>query len=174
VWYSTGLPAVPVRWVLIRDPEGRFKTQALLCTDLDADPQEIVSWFVMRWQLEVTFQEMRRHLGFETQRQWSDLAIRRTTPALFGLFSLVALRTSADQTGSGRLRAPGGLVPQEASDLLRCARVGAKGAVGSGADFLRVAWGGRHDKSSTRLHGTANRCALLCSLMAKVELYEVG
>jgi hypothetical protein len=91
VWYSTGLPAVPVRWVLIRDPEGKFKTQALLCTDLEADPKKILSWFVMRWQLEVTFQEARRHLGFETQRQWSEMAIRRTTPALLGLFSLIAL-----------------------------------------------------------------------------------
>jgi hypothetical protein len=91
VWYSTGLFAVPVRWVLIRDPEGGFKTQALLCTDLDADLEEILRWFMMRWQLEVTFQEMRRHLGFETQRQWSELAIRRTTPALLGLFSIVTL-----------------------------------------------------------------------------------
>jgi hypothetical protein len=91
VWYSTGLFAVPIRWVLIRDPKGEFKTQALLCTDLNADPQKILCWFVMRWQLEVTFQEMRRHLGFETQRQWSDMAIRRTTPALLGLFSLVTL-----------------------------------------------------------------------------------
>ena len=91
VWYSTGLFAVPVRWVLIRDPQKGFKTQALLCTDLGADPQKILCWFVMRWQLEVTFQEVRRHLGFETQRQWSDLAIRRTTPALLGLFSLVTL-----------------------------------------------------------------------------------
>jgi DDE superfamily endonuclease len=91
VWYSTGLFAVPVRWVLIRDPEGGFKTRALLCTDLEADPKKILSWFVMRWQLEVTFQEMRGHLGFETQRQWSELAIRRTTPALLGLFSLVTL-----------------------------------------------------------------------------------
>jgi len=91
VWYSTGLFAVPLRWVLVRDPEGKFKTQALLCSDLEADPKKILSWFVMRWQLEVTFQEMRRHLGFETQRQWSELAIRRTTPALLGLFSLVTL-----------------------------------------------------------------------------------
>ena len=90
VWYSTGLPAVPVRWVLIRDPEGGFEPQALLCTDLEADPHKILSWFVMRWQLEVTFQEVRRHLGFETQRQWSEMAIRRTTPALLGLFSLVS------------------------------------------------------------------------------------
>jgi len=91
VWYSTGLFAVPVRWVLIRDPEGEFKTQALLCTNLDADPEQVLRWFVMRWQLEVTFQEMRRHLGFETQRQWSEMAIGRTTPALLGLFSLVTL-----------------------------------------------------------------------------------
>jgi hypothetical protein len=91
VWYSTGLFTVPLRWVLVRDPQRRFKTQALLCTDLKADPQKILSWFVMRWQLEVTFQEARRHLGFETQRQWSDLAIRRTTPALLGLFSIVTL-----------------------------------------------------------------------------------
>jgi hypothetical protein len=91
VWYSTGLFAVPLRWVLVRDPQREFKTQSLLCTNLDADPEEILRWFVMRWQLEVTFQEMRRHLGFETQRQWSDLAIRRTTPALLGLFSLVTL-----------------------------------------------------------------------------------
>jgi len=91
VWYSTGLFAVPIRWVLIRDPEGRFKAQALLCTDLEADQEQIVLWFVMRWQLEVTFQEARRHLGFETQRQWTESAIRRTTPALLGLFSMVAL-----------------------------------------------------------------------------------
>jgi hypothetical protein len=51
VWYSTGLFAVPLRWVLVRDPEGEFKTQALLCTDLKADPQKILCWFVMRWQL---------------------------------------------------------------------------------------------------------------------------
>jgi len=83
--------AVPLRWILVRNPQEEFKTQALLCTDLKADPKKILSWFVMHWQLEVTFQEMRRHLGFETQRQWSDLAIRRTTPALLGLFSVVTL-----------------------------------------------------------------------------------
>ncbi len=91
VWYHTGLPPVPGRWVLIRDPHGTFATQALLCTDLEVAPAQIVAWFVRRWQLEVTFEEARRHLGVETQRQWSELAIRRTTPALLGLFSLVTL-----------------------------------------------------------------------------------
>jgi hypothetical protein len=91
VWYSTGLPAVPIRWVLVRDPKGEFATQALLCTDLGAGPGQIVGWFVLRWQMETTFQEARRHLGVETQRQCSELAIRRTTPALLGLFSLLTL-----------------------------------------------------------------------------------
>jgi DDE superfamily endonuclease len=91
VWYSTGLPAVPIRWVVVRDPQGEFATQALLCTDLDADPVQILRWFVLRWQMETTFQEARRHLGIETQRQCSEMAIRRTTPALLGLFSLVTL-----------------------------------------------------------------------------------
>ena len=91
VWYHTGLPPVPIRWVLVRDPQGQFEPQALLCTDLAAEPAQILAWFVLRWRLEVTFEEARRHLGVETQRQWSDLAVLRTTPALLGLFSLVAL-----------------------------------------------------------------------------------
>ena len=76
---------------MIRDPLGEFRPQALLCTDLDVAPIRIIEWFVLRWQLEVTFQEVRAHLGVETQRQWSDLAIARTTPALFGLLSWVTL-----------------------------------------------------------------------------------
>jgi hypothetical protein len=92
IWYHTGLPPVPLRWVLVRDPqEEEFALQALLCTDLTAEPVQILSWFVLRWQMEATFQEARRHLGVETQRQWSELAIRRTTPALLGLFSFVTL-----------------------------------------------------------------------------------
>lgn len=91
VWYHSGKPPLPIRWVLIRDPKGRFESRALLCTEVKTTPLQIVKWFVLRWQVEVTFQEARAHLGIETQRQWSDLAIARTTPALLGLFSLVTL-----------------------------------------------------------------------------------
>ncbi len=93
LWHHPGLPVVPLRWVLVRDPLGEFRPQAFRCTDLDADPAEILSWFVRRWATEVTFAEARRHLGAETQRQWSDRAIARTTPALLGLYSLVTLWT---------------------------------------------------------------------------------
>ena len=91
VWRHAGMPVVPIRWVLLRDPQGRFDPQALLCTDPARDPLQIVAWFAQRWQVEATFREVRDHLGIETQRQWSDLAIARTTPCLLGLFSLVTL-----------------------------------------------------------------------------------
>ncbi|AWV20597.1 Transposase [Roseomonas mucosa] len=91
VWRHGGMPIVPIRWVLVRDPHRRFEPQALLCTEPDRTPEQILCWFIHRWQLEVTFQETRVHLGVETQRQWSDLAIARTTPCLLGLFSLVTL-----------------------------------------------------------------------------------
>ncbi len=91
IWYHAGLPPVALRWVLLRDPQGEFEPQALLATDPMASATDIVCWFVCRWPLEVTFHEVRAHLGVETQRQWSDLAIVRTTPALLGLFSLVTL-----------------------------------------------------------------------------------
>lgn len=91
IWYHNGMPPVPIRWLLVRDPKGELEPQAFLATDLNARPCDILVWFVSRWQVEVTFEEVRAHLGVETQRQWSDSAILRTTPALLGLFSIVIL-----------------------------------------------------------------------------------
>lgn len=91
VWYHAGKPAVPIRWVLIRDPQGVFESQALLSTDPELSPKEIVQLFMRRWTMEVTFEETHSHLGMEGQRQWNDLAIARTTPCLLGLFSVTTL-----------------------------------------------------------------------------------
>jgi hypothetical protein len=91
VWYHTGTPPVALRWVLIRDPQEDFKPQALLSTNLAYTPEQILPWFVRRWTMEVTFEEARAHLGMETQRQWNDRAIARTTPALLSLYSIVTL-----------------------------------------------------------------------------------
>jgi hypothetical protein len=91
VWYHTGMPPVPIRWVVIRDPLNKFRPQALLSTDLALSSTQIVTAFVQRWQREVTFHEVRTHLGVETQRQWADLAIVRTTPTLLGVCSVVTL-----------------------------------------------------------------------------------
>lgn len=80
---------MPRRWVVIRDPQGTFAPQPLLCTDLEATPEQVLGWFVQRWQPEVTFAAARRHLGVETQRPWPEPAVRRPTPARLGLFSPV-------------------------------------------------------------------------------------
>jgi hypothetical protein len=91
VWSHSGMPPLPMRWVLVRDPQAEFAPQALWCTDLTVDPGQILEWFVLRWRLEVTWQEARAHLGLETPRPWNARAIARTTPALLGLFSFVTL-----------------------------------------------------------------------------------
>src|SRR3712207_6345342 len=88
LWSHPGM-RVAIRWVLVRDPSGETEPQAFLCTDLHTDPADLLRWFVRRWRTETTFEEARRHLGVETQRQWSDLVVLRTTPALLALFSLV-------------------------------------------------------------------------------------
>ena len=93
LWYHPG-KQVAVRWVLVRDAAGAFEPQAFICTDEATTPVDVLRFFVRRWSVEVTFAEVRRHLGVETQRQWSDLAIARTTPCLLALFSLVTLWAS--------------------------------------------------------------------------------
>lgn len=89
--YTPCYKPVAIRYVLVRDPEGKFRDEAFACTQLEATAEQILGWVVMRWSVEVTFEEARAHLGMETQRQWNELAIVRTTPVLLGLFSLVTL-----------------------------------------------------------------------------------
>jgi hypothetical protein len=91
VWYKSGFHPVRMRWVLVRHPHGDYEPQALLSTHVDHTPLQILTYFVRRWRMEVTLEETRAHLGMETQRQWSDLAIARTTPVVLGLFSIVTL-----------------------------------------------------------------------------------
>jgi hypothetical protein len=90
LWNVPGI-TLPMRWVLTRNSVARGETRVVVCSDTQRSAAQILTWYAMRWSLEVTFAESRRHLGVETQRQWSDLAIQRTTPLLFGLFSLVSL-----------------------------------------------------------------------------------
>lgn len=91
IWYHTGKPPVPIRWVLLKAADGSGEVAALLSTNLNLSALQIINYFIRRWTMEVTFEEARTHLGVESQRQWSDLAIARTTPVLFAFFSLTTL-----------------------------------------------------------------------------------
>jgi hypothetical protein len=91
LWHTPGQKPVLIRWVLVVGPDGKCEPEAFFSTDTQLTPIQIVEYFVLRWGVEVTFEESRRHLGVETQRQWTDKAIARSTPALMGLFSIVCL-----------------------------------------------------------------------------------
>jgi DDE superfamily endonuclease len=101
IWYKTGQPPVEIRWLVVRDPLVEFEPQALMTTNLDHTPVQMLTWFVRRWRMEVTFEEARAHLGMETQRQWNGLAIARSTPIVLGMFSVVTMMAS------GLIKAPG-------------------------------------------------------------------
>ena len=125
LWYHPGEPIVFLRWLLLRDPTGRREPQALLCTDPDWTPTAILTAYLQRWQVEVTFQEVRAHLGVETQRQWSAAAIARTTPVLLGLFSwliLVAHRLRRERALRPRRAAWYAKTVPTFSDVLACVR----------------------------------------------------
>jgi DDE superfamily endonuclease len=91
LWCHGGKEPLPIGWVLVRYPDKRRDPEAFLCTDTHMDPLDVLDCYTRRWSMETTYEEARAHLGVETQRQWSDPAIFRTTPLLFGLYSLVTL-----------------------------------------------------------------------------------
>jgi len=95
LWHRDSNKPLPIAWVLVRDPKEELKPKAFFSTDQQQEARSIVEDYVERWPIEVTFEESRSHLGVQTQRQWSDLAIERTTPCLFGLYSLVCLFAKA-------------------------------------------------------------------------------
>ncbi len=130
IWYHCGKPPLALRWVLIRDPQEEFEPQALLSTDPTLDPVSIITWYAQRWQVEVTFRQVREHLGVETQRQWNEPAIARTTPCLLALFSIITLlaqQLHVQQVGAGggcRVRQSAWYVKEQAtfSDALAWVR----------------------------------------------------
>jgi hypothetical protein len=100
LWHTDGFTPLPIRWVLIRDPHGRLSPYALFCTDPELDALATLAAYLQRWNIAVTFEEARAHLGLETPRQWTTRAVGRTTPCRLGLFSvvvLVAYATHPDQ-----------------------------------------------------------------------------
>lgn len=87
--HKTNEGVLPIRWVLVKDTEGQ--NVPLFSTNIDHDPKFIIETFVKRFGIEIMFEESRAHLGMETQRQWSDKAILRSTPMIFSLFSFTCL-----------------------------------------------------------------------------------
>ena len=90
-WSPPGMPAGPLRWGLRRAPPEQWATQALLATTWAAPPPQRLAWCGRRWQMAVTCEEARAHLGMEPPRQWSAQASARPPPGLVGLYACVSL-----------------------------------------------------------------------------------
>lgn len=90
-WYKGGGGLVPVRWVFVHDREGTHADGYFYSTDPSLSPSRIITLYTGRWSVEVTFQEVRRHLGFHTPRSWTRRSVLRTAPCLLGLFTVVCL-----------------------------------------------------------------------------------
>lgn len=125
LWGADSFGPIAIRWVLVVDPEGDMDPLPLMSTDVTLKADKIIQMYVDRWGLEVTFQEVREHLGVETQRQWSDKAIARATPVLMGLYSVICLI-------GNRMNSEKEIIPEKTawydkesisfSDLIRCIR----------------------------------------------------
>ncbi len=152
LWHHAGIAPVPIRWVLVRDPSGAHGPAAFLSTDLDAQPATILRWFVSRWRVETTFQQVRAHLGVETQRQWSDLAILRTTPGTPGVV-LADHRVGRCAGARHRDRAAPerrGVVQRVGADVQRRHRRGSPRTLGT-TKFLHLPATGRDRRNCRQL-----------------------
>ena len=90
VWYNR-THVVPIRWVYVVDRQGTHRDDCVFSTDVTLSPRRIVSLFTRRGSMEVTFEEIRAHLGFETTRQRVAPSVLRMAPCRFGLFSVIRL-----------------------------------------------------------------------------------
>jgi len=76
----------------VRDVTRTRDDQYFYCTSPGLlTPEQIVAIYTMRWNIEVTFEEVRAHLGIEGLRHWCQRSVLRAAPCPFGLLSVVAM-----------------------------------------------------------------------------------
>ena len=84
-------PTKALRVVAVDPLTGGRPRQAFYSTCADASAEEVITWYAMRWSVEVTFHDSKQHLGFEQPQGWSRRAVERTAPLAMLLYSLVVL-----------------------------------------------------------------------------------
>jgi hypothetical protein len=164
LWYQSPVPPVAIRWVLIRDPEGKYEPMALLCTDQNAEAVQIVEWFVLRWTVEVTFHEVRAHLGVETRAPMVGCGDCAHHSRIVGtLFACDCFCTSV--VGSAIVsHSSGYLVYQSLADLFGYARFGSSASLARHL-FFGVVQRRRHRSNSTSSFRSPRGDARFCCLV---------
>ena len=84
-------PERPLRVVAVEALSGGRGQQAFYSTCHEATAEQVITWYAMRWSVEVTFHDSKQHLGFEEPQGWTRRAAERTAPMAMLLYSLVVL-----------------------------------------------------------------------------------
>lgn len=95
LWYR-GSKTDPVAVVLVRDPLGQWRDEALVTTDPSASAAFVIQGYCRRWSVELAFFESKQHLGLHDPRVWSKSSVERAHPMAWFVDSLVILWYSVD------------------------------------------------------------------------------
>jgi len=87
-WYDTAGPKA-VQVVLVRDPSGKWRNEALVSTDVTLSAAEVILGYCRRWSVEVDFADAKQLLGFHDPQVWSALAVERAAPMSWFVATLV-------------------------------------------------------------------------------------
>jgi len=101
-WYNSAGPR-PLQVVLVRDPEGRWRDEALLSTDLGLSAQEVIGAYTRRWSVEVAYCDSKQLLGLHEPQVWCANSVERAHPMAWFVGGLVVQWYA--QTGHQELQA---------------------------------------------------------------------
>ena len=77
--------------VVVEDVEGKRGRQVFFSTNVNWSLPFILQTYALRWSIEVTFENLKQHLGFSDAANWKEQAVRRTAPQAGVLMSLIVV-----------------------------------------------------------------------------------
>jgi DDE superfamily endonuclease len=90
LWYR-GCKTQPVMVVLVRDPLGQWRDEALVATDPTASAAFVILGYCRRWSVELTFFDSKQYLGLHDPRVWSARSVERAHPMAWFVGTLTIL-----------------------------------------------------------------------------------
>jgi hypothetical protein len=90
LWYR-GSKTDPVAVVLVRDPAGQWRDEALVATDPSASAEFVILGYCRRWSVELAFFDSKQFLGLHDPRVRSERSVERAHPMAWFVGSLTVL-----------------------------------------------------------------------------------
>jgi hypothetical protein len=87
-WYDSAGPQA-VQVVLVHDPLGQWRDEALVCTEVTLSAVEVITGYCRRWSVEVAFCDAKQLLGFHDPQVRCALSVQRAAPMAWFVATLV-------------------------------------------------------------------------------------